>query len=306
MNKQFCILSTLLVGIIFFLISSCNSQSGRYNEKQHAKKNGFAQLPNNGADNSGHSISICSWNLCDFGHTKSDSEIHYIANNVNKFDVIAIQEIVAGEGGSEAVVRLFNELNILGFKWDYSISDPTSSNNSYKVERYAYIWKPNHVTKIGNSWLEKQYNIEIDREPFLATFKPTYTDQTFTLVNFHGITKDKQPETEIKYFKFMPEEYPSLKLIFCGDFNCIESHTVFNPLKKQGYTPIFTNQKTSLKDECIGEECLASEFDNVFYNASYFEVINSGIIPFYMDFPSNHEAKKISDHVPIYFQFSFK
>lgn len=41
----------------------------------------------------------------------------------------------------------------------------------------------------------------------------------FTLVNFHAITKSMQPETEIKYFKFFPEEYPNLNLLFCGDFN---------------------------------------------------------------------------------------
>jgi hypothetical protein len=46
------------------------------------------------------------------------------------------------------------------------------------------------------------------------------------------ITKQTKPETEIKYFKFFPGEYPTLNLIFAGDFNCPQSHTVFIPLRK--------------------------------------------------------------------------
>jgi hypothetical protein len=68
-------------------------------------------------------------------------------------------------------------------------------------------------------------------------------DKQFTVVNFHAITK---PETEIKYFKFFPE-YPTLNLIFAGDFNCPQSHTVFIPLRKMGYQSILVGQKTSLK-----------------------------------------------------------
>jgi hypothetical protein len=124
------------------------------------------------------------------------------------------------------------------------------------------------------------------------------------VVNFHAITKSKQPETEIKYFKFLPAEYPGLNLIFAGDFNCPQSHTVFNPLKKMGYQSVLVNQKTSLKQECKNNICLASEFDNMFYEATKFKNIKSGFIPFYKNFNSLKEARNISDHIPIWFEFS--
>jgi hypothetical protein len=123
-------------------------------------------------------------------------------------------------------------------------------------------------------------------------------------VNFHAITKSKQPETEIKYFKFLPAEYPQLHLIFTGDFNCPQSHTVFNPLKKMGYIPILIGQKTSLKQACKNNECLASEFDNVFYQTSQFKKTDAGSIPFYKNFNSLKEARKISDHIPIWIEFT--
>ena len=171
-------------------------------------------------------VKLLSWNIENLGKSKSDSTIMYIAETAKNYDIIAIQEVVAGYGGAQAVARLADELNRKGTKWDYTISDPTSSS-AYKTERYAFIWKTSKVKKIGKAWLEQKYHLEIDREPYFCTF--LYEGKQFTVVNFHAITKKRQPETEIKYFKFLPDEYPDLNLIFVGDFNSPQSHTVFNP-----------------------------------------------------------------------------
>ena len=40
-------------------------------------------------------VNICSWNLKDFGKTKSDAEIEFIANTVKDYDIVLIQEVVA-------------------------------------------------------------------------------------------------------------------------------------------------------------------------------------------------------------------
>jgi endonuclease/exonuclease/phosphatase family metal-dependent hydrolase len=244
---------------------------------------------------------LLSWNLENFGKSKSEETINYIANSLRDYDLIAIQEVVAGYGGAQAVARLTDELNRKGAKWDYVISDPTSSS-AYKTERYAFIWKTIKLKKIGRAWLEKKYHLEIDREPYFCTFQSE--NKQFTVANFHAITKNRQPETEIKYFKFLPEEYPTLNLIFVGDFNCPQSHTVFNPLKKMGYQSILVNQKTSLKKECKNDKCLASEFDNMYFKTSKITTINSGVIPFYLSFNSLQEARIISDHIPIWLEFS--
>lgn len=248
-------------------------------------------------------IRICSWNLMDFGKSKSDSEIEFIANTVKGYDIILIQEVVAKDhGGAQAVGRLQDVLNRKGTKWEYSVSDPTSGESSYKRERYAFLWKPSKVTLVGKPWLEKKYHEEIDREPYYASFK--IYQKEFTLSNFHAITKSMQPETEVKYFKYLPGEYPNLNLIFCGDFNLPENHTVFNPLKSLGYKPALIDQKTSLRQDCKSDDCLASEFDNFFYNSKKITNKSAGIIYFYKSFPTLKEARAISDHVPIYFEFS--
>lgn len=248
-----------------------------------------------------NTISLCSWNLLNFGSTKSDAEVDFIANTVKGYDIVLVQEVVAVDaGGAQAVSRLAAVLNRKGEKWNYAVSDPTVSS-AYKTERYAYLWQASRVSLVGKPWLEQQYKTEIDREPYYASFK--VGGRSFTLANFHAITKSKQPETEVKYFKFLPAQYPGLNIIFCGDFNLPQSHTVFNPLKKMGYKPALTGQKTSLKQECIRNDCLASEFDNFFFNTGRVSLVASGAIHFYRSFADMHAARKISDHLPVFFKF---
>lgn len=245
----------------------------------------------------GQNISICSWNLRDFGKSKSNFEIQFVAKTIVIFDVVAVQEVVAGPGGPQAIARLADELNRMGSKWDYVISKPTSGSTG-SSERYAFLWKTSKVKKIGDSWLSSHYALEIDREPFFCRFKAK--DKIFTIVSFHSVTKSKHPESEIKYFKFFPGLYSNDNLIFCGDFNLPQSHTVFNPLRKMGYRSVLVGQKTTLRKKCIQQGCLASEFDNFYYNPSFISIVRSGFVEFYRLFPSLRTARLISDHIPIF------
>jgi deoxyribonuclease-1-like protein len=254
-------------------------------------------------DNVSASVSICSWNLMNFGKSKTEKALDFIATTLQPFDVIAIEEVVAGPGGAQEVAKLADIMNRKGKSWDYTVSDPTTSTG-HKSERYAYIWNKSKVTKVGDAWLEMKYNREIEREPYMATFSKE--GRQFTIGCFHAITKAAKPETEIKYFKYLPSEYPALNLIFCGDFNCPQSHSVFNPLKSMGYATVFQNQKTTLRDKCINGDCLASEFDNFIYNKTRIIVVESHVLHFYRSFQSTKESKTISDHLPIEFTFDVK
>ncbi len=245
-------------------------------------------------------VKLLSWNVENLGNSKSDKTLLFIANTMKNYDIVALQEVVAGNGGAQTVAKLVDELNRKGNQWDYTISNPTSSS-AYKTERYAFLWKTARVKKMGKAWLEQKYHLEIDREPYYCTFE--YNKKRFTLANFHAITKSKQPETEIKYFKFLPAQYPTLDLIFVGDFNCPQSHTVFNPLKKMGYESAFQNQKTSLKKQCKNNNCLASEFDNIWYKSAKIVLKKAEAIHFYNSFQNLQEAREISDHIPITMEF---
>lgn len=247
-------------------------------------------------------VLVCTWNLRDFGRTRSDEEIAYIAQTIKHCDVLAIQEVVAGPGGAQAVARLTLQLNRTGGRWDYVISDATSSS-AYKRERYAFIWKTNRVTKVGAARLEKQYHLKIDREPFYIDFRQG--KHTFTLAGFHAITAKQQPEKEVKYLRYVSALKGPHPLVFCGDFNLPSTHTVFNPLKKMGYQPILEKQKTSLRKQCKAYDCLASPFDNVFVPVQKLKVVRSGVIHFYKDFLEFEKARRISDHIPVFAEIDF-
>lgn len=235
------------------------------------------------------------------GQSKNAEEIAFMADILKGFDVVAIQEIVAGVGGAQSIARLADALNRTGTKWEYKISAPTLSD-PHSAERYAFLWKTSQVKLVKPPKLDEFYQSEIEREPYLADF--SYNGEIFTLVNFHAIPKKKQPETEIKYFKYFPDLYPNKNLIFLGDFNTPQSHSVFLPLKKMGFSPIFQNQKTSLRTKCINANCLASEYDNIFYNSAKNETVGIGVVHFYTAFSTLKEARKISDHIPIWIEFS--
>lgn len=82
------------------------------------------------------------------GKSKSDSELEVMANAIKSYDVIAIQEVVSGHGGAIAISRLVSILNRKGSKWEFVISNSTTSNNPSSRERYAFIWKPSIVKKL--------------------------------------------------------------------------------------------------------------------------------------------------------------
>ena len=71
-----------------------------------------------------------------------------------------------------------------------------------------------------------------------------------------------------------------------------------------GYSSAFTNQKTTLKKACKSGNCLASEFDSIWYNTSKISSISSKVIHFYTAFETLKEARKISDHIPLVFEFT--
>lgn len=246
-------------------------------------------------------LKVISWNIQDFGRSKDKKEIRQIAEYLRDYDLVAIQEVaVHNTNGPKAVARLADELSRMGFAWDYRISDPTDSP-PYKGERYAFLWKPSRVKNAGRFWLEESLPETVFREPYVGRFD--FRGQVFLIANFHARRGADKPEEEIPLLATLPARYPDDQLIFLGDFNLEESHPAFDPLEALGYSPVLTNQATSLRQSC-SPSYFSGALDNIYLPATV-KVQQSGIIDIVGDCDNLKEARKLSDHVPVWMAINF-
>ena len=54
---------------------------------------------------------LLSWNIENFGKSKSNQEIIFIANIIKDYDIVTIQELVVGYGGDQGVEILADRHN---------------------------------------------------------------------------------------------------------------------------------------------------------------------------------------------------
>ena len=247
-------------------------------------------------------IHLISWNIQDLGKTKSGKELDEIADIVRESDIVAIQEVVAGYGGAQAVAKLADILNRKGAQWDYVISDPTNSSK-YVTERYAIVWKTKHIKIKNRGKLIKELDTLVDREPFIIDFY--MEDNKLTLINFHSRPYNKNPEAEIKALTQYITKTFKTPLVLAGDFNVDESKPIFDDYKPNGYTSAVTNQKTTLKKACDGFEYRNHPIDNIFFSTDISKT-DSGVLDFVKECDNLEKARKLSDHLPVYLGFGLE
>ena len=241
-------------------------------------------------------ITIISWNIQDFGRTKNEQEIEAIANIVRDSDIIAIQEVVAGFGGAQAVAQLADELNRKGAKWDYVISNPTKSPK-YVVERYAFIWKNKHIKIKNRGSLITELAPVVDREPFKMDFY--FNDKKITILNYHSRPHNKNPEAEIKPILNYIVKNIKNPVLLAGDFNTKSDNEVFSDFKNSGFKTSLKNIKTTLKRKCKNDNYLNYAIDNIFLS-KHFSKIEAKTIDFVKYCDNLENARKLSDHLPVY------
>lgn len=244
------------------------------------------------------SIVITSWNIQDCGRTKDDSEILFIAQTLRDADLVAIQEVVAiHPAGAQAIGRLADQLNRLGSKWDYRISDPTNSPVKGQSERYAFLWKTSVLDMIHRPFLDSALAVQVIREPFIGRFRQRSNQKQFVVVNFHSRRFDEHPEEEVKYFYAYPKRF-DVPVIIAGDFNMSEDKPVFDGLYNLGYRTAIVNQKTTLKQACANGAYLNHAIDNIYVPATM-KIQYGRVVDFVKNCGSLEYARTISDHLPV-------
>lgn len=246
-----------------------------------------------------------SWNLANFGQSKSHETIDEMAVILRHADIIAVQEVTAGKNfGAKAVEKLSVALSRTGNDWDTLISDPTSPA-SPGVERYAYLFKKSSITtNRDKAHLVGELKETIDREPYAAVFKPKRVDE-IAIYTMHAVPTAKNPINEIRALKSSQEIRAISRAIFSGDFN----------LGKVSTDPIFTNlgfvghinEPTSLKAKVSNGSYKVKQYDNIYTKGIH--VCNSGVMDFVrtsyapVTNESLQKARRVSDHLPVFITF---
>ncbi|GAL76092.1 DNAse I homologous protein DHP2 [Nonlabens ulvanivorans] len=244
--------------------------------------------------------SLVSWNIRDFGKTKSAEEIESIAEILRDYDIIAIQEVVTGYGGSQAVARLADELNRKGSKWDYSISYATKSPK-YKTEKYAFLWKTSKVKVVEKGALVAGLDSCVYREPYRMRFEAN--DNIFTILNYHSRKYSEQPEMEMSCLSDYMLNHNDENIILAGDFNLPVSHQVLNILEENKFKACLNGDKTTLKQSCKDHSYLNHAIDNIIYDALKNELMDCGTIDFVQECEQLEAMRMLSDHLPVYIKF---
>jgi len=168
-------------------------------------------------------------------------------------------------------------------------------------ERYAFLWKTSKIDIIGRAYLDKELETKVYREPYIGKFNLKEANKEFYVVNFHSRKHDDQPELDKQYVKEYPNRLNSNTIIIAGDFTLSENHPVWNDFYQQHFKAALNNKKTTLTRSCKSGGYLSNAIDNM-YVSNGFSVVNSGVIDYIETCNNLDSARKISDHLPVFFQ----
>ena len=281
--------------------SSVQNNSSRDIETIYSPK-----IPEQRKSSNSKSLTLVSWNIQKLGKTKTPEVIYEIANILRVFDIVVIQEVVAKDpAGAQAVAKIADELNRMGFKWDYQISDPTKSPSSNMSERYAFLWKTSRVSLVHRAYLAKELEDLCYREPFVAAFKAKGNNDPFYVVNYHSRKYNDKPEEEIIHFIDFPERLASNRILIAGDFNLSEKHAVWKPFYRKGFKSALQNQRTTLRRKCKLGDYLSKPIDNIYFMPGITKV-HASSVDFVQLCENLYRARKISDHLPVYMEFEIE
>lgn len=254
----------------------------------------------------GKTIKLVSWNIQHLGRTKTESDIKQIARILRNYDLVAIQEVVAKDpAGAQAVAKIADELNRMGFKWDYQVSDPTKSSSAYISERYAFLWKPSRVSMVGRAKLDKELEDLCFREPFIGRFRIKGDTTSFYIANYHSRKFSDRPQDEIIHLIHYPTRFSSDKIIIAGDFNADERDPVWSDFYNRGFKCALRNTKTTLKHACKSDIYRNHAIDNFYYTSGILKT-DSGAIDFVLHCDSLQAARRLSDHLPVFMEFGIQ
>ncbi len=224
---------------------------------------------------------LCSWNIKNFGTLKDRTaeSLYYIAEIINAFDIVALQEVNRDLDDFKKVLRL------LGSHWKYTLSDVTEGNSG-NDERFGFMYDSRRVIHSGLSGEIVISPELIENNAIISQLKrtPTFTGfesgwRKFSIVSVHlhpgdGPTNKALRKEEVRLLieilkkkATIPEtEYKNM--IILGDTNLYE--------EDDDIVKLITDNKFVESDGLKGKftnTSLNQIYDRIFLNVDeYFKI----------------------------------
>lgn len=266
-------------------------------------------------------ITIATWNIREFGKKKrTKTAIHYIAEILSNFDLIAITELRNNVADLKAVT------DVLGPYWRVLFSD-SINDDAGNQERIAYLYDKRAVTFTGlaaeadpkRTIKRGKYLPPITwwRSPYIASFRAGRFD--FVLISAHirwaGKVSSRVPPLEY-LAAWIDERVRSdfaidRDIILMGDFNIpSRGSSTFKAITKFGLSipsPLLGAKGTNLSRK--------NTYDQILHYTEFTESIGDkgGVVDFYKKswrplfpktkFPKMTKDKftfQLSDHLPLW------
>ena len=199
---------------------------------------------------------LATWNIREFGDNREKESLYYIAEVIDHFDIVVIQEV-----NSKELVGLEDVLAILGDNWSYVMSDGVDGSAGGN-EAMAFVYNTNKVKFTGLAGeivlpKEKLLNgVQFARTPFMVSFRAGWFD--FKLCTVHifygedlvdGVYQRRLKEIKaVSDFLLKRQESDDVSYILLGDFNIPDTEGVyFNALIENRYITKSGKEKSKEK-----------------------------------------------------------
>ncbi|MCP4567478.1 MAG: endonuclease/exonuclease/phosphatase family protein [FCB group bacterium] len=280
-----------------------------------------SKIPSSSLD---ESINLATWNVRDFGKKKRlDSSLHFIAEIINQFDLVALVELRDNMSDLEKVMK------ILGPYWKIIFSDVLDDRGGNR-ERFAYLYDKRAVVPTGlaaevDGPREKnketgEYESIVSwwRKPYMVSFRAGSFD--FTLIAVH-IRWGSGKNARIKPLGLLADWIHKRRgdkhvfdkdIIVMGDFN-IPRHgdSLYRAITRKGLKMPASLLK--LKGTNIDRKKV---YDQILHSPLHKSIVspNGGVLDFYAGdfkplFPGLKKKKsdftyQLSDHLPLWIQLN--
>jgi deoxyribonuclease-1-like protein len=258
-----------------------------------------------GSSSAPQTIRIATFNIQVFGEKKLEDRrvVSILAEIVKNFDIVAIQEVRSQN--QDVIPRFLDFVNASGRRYR-DVLGPREGRTSSK-EQYAFIYDSDTILCDHSSvYVIDDPDDMLHRPPLVAPFAcrnaPREQAFTFTLINAHTDPDMAKEECDV-----MDDVIRAVRndgrgeddIILLGDFNAGPKQMRHLSMMPQvGF--VVTTQTTNVRER--------KTYDNIIFNrAATTEYIGKGgVFDFrrYYNLRSEEEALTVSDHYPVWAEYS--